>query len=204
MGRTSNAKERLMEAVIELIWLDSYAGTTIDDICNRAGVKKGSFYYFFDSKMTLAIAALEGMHEEWIAKLNAAFSPLHTGLERLKIKTEIGLQEQEELFAKYGRVAGCPLFTIGSECVHVEPELTRRIQKWIEEYMVFIESAIRDAHAAGEVDAPDAKATGATLLSYWQGVITQARIQNDLNLLRNAWQGAAHILRVKEKQPTAA
>ena len=62
MGRVSDAKERLMEAVRELIWTGSYGSTTIDQICDRAGVKKGSFYYFFDSKAELAAAALT---EEW-------------------------------------------------------------------------------------------------------------------------------------------
>ena len=59
MGRVSDAKERLMEAVSELIWTGSYGGTTIDHICEKAGVKKGSFYYFFDSKADLALAAID-------------------------------------------------------------------------------------------------------------------------------------------------
>ena len=59
MGRVSNAKETLMSAVLELIWQGSYGATTIDQICERANVKKGSFYYFFDSKSDLAAAALE-------------------------------------------------------------------------------------------------------------------------------------------------
>jgi len=62
MGRVSDAKQRLMEAVRELIWAGSYGSTTIDQICEKAGVKKGSFYYFFDSKADLAVTAIEG---EW-------------------------------------------------------------------------------------------------------------------------------------------
>ena len=58
MGRVSDAKEKLMEAVSELIWTGSYGSTTIDQICEKAGVKKGSFYYFFKSKSELAAAAV--------------------------------------------------------------------------------------------------------------------------------------------------
>ncbi|TAK98721.1 MAG: TetR/AcrR family transcriptional regulator, partial [Verrucomicrobia bacterium] len=47
MGRVSDAKTRLMEAVRELIWTGSFGSTTIDQICEKSGVKKGSFYYFF-------------------------------------------------------------------------------------------------------------------------------------------------------------
>ena len=56
MGRTSDANERLMDAALDLIWEESYGAVTIDDICKRADVKKGSFYYFFDSKAALATA----------------------------------------------------------------------------------------------------------------------------------------------------
>ena len=57
MGRVSDARGKLMEAVTELIWTGSYGRTTIDQICDRAGVKKGSFYYFFESKACLAEAS---------------------------------------------------------------------------------------------------------------------------------------------------
>ncbi len=65
MGRVSDAKERLMEAVRELVWTGSYGSTTIDQICEKAGVKKGSFYYFFDSKADLAVTAID---EHWQQK----------------------------------------------------------------------------------------------------------------------------------------
>src|SRR4051794_19108828 len=84
MGRVSDAKERLMVAVQELIWTGSYGSTTIDQICDKAGVKKGSFYYFFDSKADLALAALD---EEWSRRrqeLDALFSPTIPPLQRLQ------------------------------------------------------------------------------------------------------------------------
>ena len=75
MGRTSDANERLMDAALDLIWEESYGAVTIDDICKRADVKKGSFYYFFSSKSELAIAALERMwNEESKPKMDSLFS----------------------------------------------------------------------------------------------------------------------------------
>ena len=85
MGRVSDAKERLMEAVLELIWTGSYGGTTIDHICDRAGVKKGSFYYFFDSKADLALAAVEVGWNRIRPDLDALFSATIPPLERLRI-----------------------------------------------------------------------------------------------------------------------
>ena len=51
MGRTSNAKERLLQVAFDLIWQQSYGAVSVDDICQRAKVKKGSFYYFFPLKI---------------------------------------------------------------------------------------------------------------------------------------------------------
>jgi TetR/AcrR family transcriptional repressor of nem operon len=40
-------------------WLAANAGTTVDAICEKAELTKGSFYHFFDSKEDLALAVLE-------------------------------------------------------------------------------------------------------------------------------------------------
>src|ERR1700709_1112369 len=84
MGRISDARERLMKAVLELIWTGSYGSTTIDSICDKAGVKKGSFYYFFESKADLAIAALEEAYEPKRAEMDSIFSPTVPPIDRLR------------------------------------------------------------------------------------------------------------------------
>src|SRR5213083_481664 len=84
MGRVSDAKERLMGAVRELIWAGSYGSTTIDHICEKAGVKKGSFYYFFDSKADLAETAIDEDWQKRRPELDALFSPTIPPLERLR------------------------------------------------------------------------------------------------------------------------
>src|SRR3954463_10744889 len=83
MGRVSDAKERLMEAVGELVWTGSYGSTTIDQICDKAGVKKGSFYYFFDSKAELAETAVGEDWERHRPELDSLFSPTVPPLDRL-------------------------------------------------------------------------------------------------------------------------
>src|SRR5438874_5439607 len=84
MGRVSDAKEKLMDAVLELIWTGSYGSTTIDDICEKAGVKKGSFYYFFKSKADLAVAALDEGYKEKRAEMDGIFSSTVAPLERIR------------------------------------------------------------------------------------------------------------------------
>src|SRR5258706_9300244 len=189
MGRVSDAKERLMEAVRELIWTGSYGSTTIDQICEKAGVKKGSFYYFFDSKADVAEMAIE---EEWQHKrpeLDSLFSSTIPPLERLRKYCEFGYCMQAEIKKKYGRVLGCPLFSVGAEVSTQEDRLQKKIQGILEHKRKYLESTIRDAHAAGIIDAPDAAAKARTLFAFLQGLVTEARIQNDLEILRDGYRG---------------
>ncbi len=84
MGRVSDAKKRLMDAVAELIWTGSYGSTTIDQICDKAGVKKGSFYYFFESKADVAVAALDAEFVKKRVEMDSVFSPTIPPLERIR------------------------------------------------------------------------------------------------------------------------
>ena len=58
MGSTQS-KKRILAAAKELFLARGYAATTVDAICEKAEMTKGSFYYFFDSKEDLGLAVLE-------------------------------------------------------------------------------------------------------------------------------------------------
>ena len=168
MGRVSDAKERLMRAVLELIWSGSYGSTTIDHICEKAAVKKGSFYYFFKSKANLAVAALEADWQTY--------------------------RKQSEVKKECGCVLGCPLYTLGSEICTLEQELRAKIQEILGYYRKYVESAVRDAHAAGLIEAPDAAEKARMIHAYYEGLLTQARIQNDAEVLRELPRGVFAML----------
>jgi len=204
MGRPSDAKARLMKAVRELIWTGSYGSTTIDQICERAGVKKGSFYYFFDSKCDLAVAALDEDFQKRRVELDAIFSPTVPPLDRIRNYCEFGYRLQAELKKECGVVLGCPLCTLGAEVSTQDEKLRLKIQEILQYKSKYIETAIRDADAAGLIKAPDAAAKTRMVRAYVEGLLTQARIQNDLAPLREVVQGVFDLLGAKESQSVAA
>jgi TetR/AcrR family transcriptional regulator, transcriptional repressor for nem operon len=197
MGRVSDAKERLMQAVGELIWRGSYGSTTIDHICDRAGVKKGSFYYFFESKADLAVAALDQECGRMRPELDSIFSPTVPPLERLRKYCEFSYRLQEKMKCECGCVLGCPLFTLGSEISTQEAKLQKKIHEILDLKLKYFESAIRDAHGAGLIHAPDAGTKAKMLFAYYQGLCTQARIENNLDVLKDAVPGTFELLGVK-------
>jgi TetR/AcrR family transcriptional repressor of nem operon len=200
MGRVSDGKTKLMEAVLELIWTGSYGSTTIDQICEKAGVKKGSFYYFFDSKSDVAVTAIDADWQRRRAELDTLFSPTVPPLERLRRYCEFGYRFQTEIKAKFGRVLGCPQFCLGAEVSTREDILQKKIQEILEQKRKYLESAIRDAHAEGLINAPDAASKSRALSAYIEGLLTQARIQNNLEIIREAICGIFDLLGVKEME----
>jgi TetR/AcrR family transcriptional regulator, transcriptional repressor for nem operon len=198
MGRVSDAREKLMDAVMELIHTGSYGSTTIDHICEKAGVKKGSFYYFFDSKSDLAIAAVEARFQEDRKLSDVIFSPAIPPLERIHRMCQYLLEQQGDLQKKHGKVLGCPLYSIGSEVSTEEPELCAKIQEIMVHHREYLESTIRDAHAQGLIHAPDPAAKAEMVFAYYEGLLTHARIQNDLSVLSEMEEGTMSLLGITE------
>jgi TetR/AcrR family transcriptional repressor of nem operon len=203
MGRVSDAKKRLMDAVLELIWTGSYGSTTIDHICDKAGVKKGSFYHFFEDKSHLAVEALEANWQTRRGELDGIFSATVPPLERLQKYCDFNYQVQQEMSSKYGHVLGCPLFAVGCEVCTQEDALQKKVQSILDYKRKYIEAAIREAAVGGEIEVADPAVAARMVMSYYEGVLTQARIQNDLDILREMAPGTFNMLGVK-KAATAA
>lgn len=51
------SRELLLEAATDLIRTQGYSSTTVDDLCAKAGVSKGTFFHNFSSKEELAVEA---------------------------------------------------------------------------------------------------------------------------------------------------
>src|SRR5262252_2734238 len=117
MGRVSDARERLIEAVTDLVWRESYGAVSVDAICERAEVRKGSFYHFFRSKDELVVAALEANWQSRKPHLDGVFAADVPPVARLLRYFTYLYQRQLELERRYGRVVGCFYSSIGHECI---------------------------------------------------------------------------------------
>jgi TetR/AcrR family transcriptional regulator, transcriptional repressor for nem operon len=204
MPRVSDMKERLMDGAMDLLWEGGYAATSVDAICERAGAKKGSFYYFFKSKSELAAAALENDWGKKRVEMDAIFSPTIPPLERLDRYFEFIHQRLAALQQKCGSILGCPLLSIGSEVSTYDPVVRQAVDRIMDQKVNYFISAVRDAQAQGLIDAPDPVAKAKALFSCYQGMMAQARIQNDIELAREFKQMARQVLGVKEPQAVSS
>ena len=190
-------RERLTDAAMDLIWHNSYGTTSVDAICQRAGARKGSFYYFFKSKSELAAAALEADWNKKRAEMDRIFSPTVPPLERLERYFDFVHDRLAKLQQECGSILGCPLLSVGSEVSTQDQIVRETIDRIMDRKINYFISALRDAHAQGLISAPDPEAKARALFACYQGTLAQARIQNDVGLLRDFKNVAADVLGIK-------
>jgi TetR/AcrR family transcriptional regulator, transcriptional repressor for nem operon len=191
-----------MNAAMDLICGHSYGCTSVDAICEKADAKKGSFYYFFESKSELAVKALEA---DWLGRrpwFDEIFSASVPPLDRIRAFFDHIYKAQVKRHKAGAAVLGCPYFTLGCEISTQDRAICGEVRKILQRHEKYFESAIRDAHAQGLIVAPDPKSRAKMLLSFFQGSVTNARIQNDPEGLRGMTAGAMAILGMKEKPAT--
>ena len=64
------SKARFLQAALRVIRVKGYGATRVEDVCDAAGLTKGSFFHHFDSKEELALAAAD----YWIEGTDALFA----------------------------------------------------------------------------------------------------------------------------------
>ena len=193
----SDMKERLLDAAMDLIWENSYGTTSVDAICERAGAKKGSFYYFFKSKSELAAAALEDCWNKKKAEMDSIFSATVPPLERFNRYFDFVHDRLAEVQKKCGSILGCPFISVGSEVSTQDQIVRETIDRIMDRKLNYFVSAVRDAAAEGLINAPDPAAKARALFSCYQGMMAQARIQNDIELLSGFKEVAMDVLGVE-------
>jgi TetR/AcrR family transcriptional repressor of nem operon len=198
MGRDSNAKERLLETASDLLSESSYGAVSVDEICARAGVQKGSFYHFFPSKSDLAVAALEDHWERARADKDEAFSPQKPALDRLAAWCALIRRNQTRRHERLGKVLGCPYTSIGSELSTRDENVRLKCREIAERTCRYVESAVRDVQREGFAPKEDPAVKARELYAFVVGVVQQAKIDNDLAVLDRMQPGLFRLLGVRE------
>ena len=183
-----------MDAAYDLIWEYSYGAVTIDAICERAAVKKGSFYYFFASKSELAVVAIEAWWKERHALLEEIFHRDEPPLSRLRAYLDYVSERQLGSYRQTGQVLGCPIYCLGAEICAQDGKLLSEIRTILKHIAVYFEAPIREAQERGEIAPGCAARKAQTFLHYYAGVLMQARIENNPELLRRLADDVLEVL----------
>jgi len=195
--RESDTKTKLLQTALQLIWEHSYGSVSVDDICSRAAVNKGSFYYAFKSKSELAVAAIEYHWNEQRPVLDEIFSSQVPPLMRLERYCDYVLKDQLGKYEKVGKLCGCPFSSIGSELSTQDEEIRKKAHELAERKIKYLSATLRDALAEGAVDTKDPVELAREVFCYVKGVVMQAKIENNPDLLRCLNKGVFRLVNAK-------
>ena len=206
MGRVSDARERLVDSALELVHARSYADVGVQELCDHAGVKKGSFYHFFASKEDLILEALQCQWERVKeAVLDGAFAKDQRPLKRLERLFERTYGYQRSFIKDSGQLRGCFFGNLALELSTQEEVIRKKVAKIFDATIAIIEDTLDEAVANGDLPVIDTPAAAEAILTYWEGALLLAKVRNDPSVIRRAGKGAIGIARSRPaKAPAGA
>lgn len=194
MGRTSDARAKILSAARSLIELRGYSALGVAEICKTAGVPKGSFYYFFESKEALALTVVD---EQWAGQRRAWERVLHgeaAPLSRLRLLFEETEAAQRAGQRSCGTVAGCLFGNLTLELSNRTEAVRDRLQGIFEAQVEMVESVVAEALARGEVSVTDTRAAARAVVAQLEGQVMFAKLYNDTDRLGPLWANCLALL----------
>jgi len=195
MGQASNAKEKLLGSALALMYARSYGDVGVQEICEHAGVKKGSFYHFFPSKRDLTLAAIDhqwtGVRQELVKEVLAG---TNSPLKRVERCLELFYETQCGVKAQTGHVMGCPFGNLAIELSTQDEYIRKKIESIFQELAGYLERTLEDAVAVGEAPKQDVHTTAQALVAFIQGVLLLAKSQNDPEVIDRLGKGFVRSL----------
>lgn len=164
------SKASLLDAALSVFRLKGYTATRVEDICEAAGLTKGSFFHHFKGKEELAIAAAE----HWIAVTgpcfqSAAFQTLPDPLDRLLAYVDFRKSLLQARLSEFTCYAG----TIIQEVYETHPAVRDACEKSISGHAEMLAPHIEEAMRLYGVDG---SFSAESLALYTQAVLQGAFI----------------------------
>lgn len=189
-----DSRERLLEAASALMWERSFQATGVDELCQRAQAKKGSFYHHFESKTDLAIAAIE---HSWQLVQHQIFGPVfstdESGLTQICNLVERVSEFQVQAAREHGGVLGCPFGNLGQEMARQDERIRMTLHNILLGHCKFFEEALDRAQRKGEIPPGNNKAKAENIFALLEGAMILAKVANDPQIFRRMANAALSL-----------
>jgi TetR/AcrR family transcriptional repressor of nem operon len=180
------SKAKFLDAALHVIRAKGYSATRIEDVCEAAGLTKGSFFHHFEGKEDLALAAADhfaAMADRAFA--TAPYQRIADPLDRL-----LGFVDFRSAILQGGLPDfTCLLGTMVQEVYDTHPEIRAACERHISAHATAV---ARDVADAKKSYAPNARWSPESLALFTQAVIQGAFV---LAKARHGPEVAAECLR---------
>jgi TetR/AcrR family transcriptional repressor of nem operon len=186
------SKTKFLDAALHVIRAKGYTATRIDDVCETAGLTKGSFFHHFKSKEDLAFATIEhfgGLANEIFA---GPFQSLADPVERLLGYIDFRIAMLQGELPEITCLAG----TIVQEVYETHPHIREVCDRCIRGHATAVAEIVREAMAhRGLIAAWSADSLALHTQAVIQGAFVLAKAQRDPSV---AIESLQHLRRYLE------
>jgi len=179
----TDTRTRLLEAAYSLMLAKGYPATTVDEICQAAGVSKGSFYHFFKSKQQITLAMLE--HH-----MAGAQDEIEKGLDLTGVqgpeRTIRYVKHVEEGAEELWR-DGCLIGSLGVELAETHPEVREKISQIFRDLVTHFEKVFTPlCQAHRGPDTPSPRELAEQMIMVIEGGVVLSRAHYDRRFVPQA------------------
>jgi len=186
--------QRIIESAKELIYAKSYADVGVAAICEKANVKKGSFYHFFPSKQALTLAVIETYYTDFKERIiDSAFDTSRPPLQRLNQFITNSIELQCEIHRQTGHVYGCPFGNLATELATQDETIRAKLDRQFAKLQTLFQNTLQEAVDRSDVKNINVEATAKAILAMFEGTMLLAKTHNDPNILRQLLPAAADL-----------
>ncbi len=199
------SRTALLQAARELVFTRSVENVGTAEICQRAGVRKGSLYHFFSSKEDLVLVMLEDLmqefeHEVLLPSLNGS-GPVGARIEAF-VQAIHAFQAREQ--RRSGHLPGCPFGNVIVETATYHPTLRRAVKAHLERIAAHFERTLGAAVERGELPThTDTHADAERWLALMEGILVMAKVAQDPDTILRLGSALNVLLGLPQGAPTA-
>lgn len=181
--RTANpespAKKKILAAARDLMLTKGYNDTSVDEICRKSGVAKGSFFHYFKDKEALAAEALACFVQDTGARMAGCCEGEGDPLRRIYRLIDNTIQMTQSPDFK-----GCLMGTVLQETARTRPKLREACCAGVEGAYGFFEKEFKAAKAKhAPKSAVDPRRMAEFYMSVVQGSFLLAKAQGSPKII---------------------
>jgi TetR/AcrR family transcriptional repressor of nem operon len=167
----SKTRQKIVDAALEQFHEFGYNGSSVNDVVERAGVPKGSFYNYFKAKELLALEVLKIYSER--SRFDILADKTLRPLER--IRQHFGFMA--ERYDRLGYARGCLIGNLAAESTDEAPLVRNALAQSLGRWTDTLEGVLKQGQDLGEVASSiDARKTARFLINSWEGAVIRMKI----------------------------
>lgn len=144
----ANTREEIIRKGAELIHVQGFNATGLQQILQAANIPKGSFYFYFKSKEDFGMEVIDYFN----AMISQIFTKYLSDKEVQPVKRLENLFECfANIFQKSGFTLGCPIGNLSLELADTNERLRLHLEGVIEKLIAQIESCLKEAQTDGTI-----------------------------------------------------